>query len=292
MRSANSFVCIVVLALAAVVVGAACGDDSAASPCEGSAPCGGHGVCSDSTGEAVCTCDAGYAGDRCEGCEDGYQQSGDSCEATCTDGDGDGYGVGPGCLGADCADDDPGAHPGAVEVCDGTDNDCDGQVDVSSAFENHVDEPNESCGSPTTLSAVVLTADGTVTFSVGEEPTVYPGDDQDFYTMQLREPTDPVPGCLPMLNQECYTLTLALTRPAGGADFELCASTSDCSQQTCTTGDVLVLNWAGVCGFDDSADVFFSVRSAGPGSFDCAPYALSLSAEMAIISSTAQCPAP
>jgi hypothetical protein len=47
----------------------------------------------------------------------------------CLDADGDGYGVGPNCDGFDCDDEDPDAHPGAPEVCDGVDNDCDGTTD-------------------------------------------------------------------------------------------------------------------------------------------------------------------
>ncbi len=47
----------------------------------------------------------------------------------CIDADEDGYGFGPGCDGRDCDDEDPTTNPGAQEVCDGADNDCDGNID-------------------------------------------------------------------------------------------------------------------------------------------------------------------
>ncbi|MBN2498094.1 MAG: hypothetical protein JXR96_26120, partial [Deltaproteobacteria bacterium] len=39
--------------------------------------CNGRGTCDDAGGVPVCTCDAGYAGDHCESCDDGYTDYGD-----------------------------------------------------------------------------------------------------------------------------------------------------------------------------------------------------------------------
>ncbi|HYV85961.1 MAG TPA: putative metal-binding motif-containing protein, partial [Patescibacteria group bacterium] len=64
--------------------------------------------------------------------------------ATCVDGDGDGFvdcsggcTPGGGDVCGDCDDSHATVHPGAAEICDGLDNDCDGDVDTAdSGFQN------------------------------------------------------------------------------------------------------------------------------------------------------------
>jgi len=64
----------------------------------------------------------------CDGLIDRADPDATDCPV-CTDADGDGYATeGGGCGAVDCADNNPAVHPGAVEVCDGLDTNCDGVV--------------------------------------------------------------------------------------------------------------------------------------------------------------------
>ncbi|MBP7147527.1 MAG: thrombospondin type 3 repeat-containing protein [Acidobacteria bacterium] len=87
--------------------------------------------------------------------------SGDACDP-CTDADGDTWGAAGtpsfGCHGNDCDDDDPDVNPGAVEVCDGVDNDCNGIPD----------EGDAGGGSPCSTGLLGVCAAGTLLCDGGE----------------------------------------------------------------------------------------------------------------------------
>jgi len=63
-------------------------------------------------------------------CDGSIDLADPGCVITCTDSDGDGYSVeGGDCGEVDCNDNDASINPGATEICDGVDNNCDGNVD-------------------------------------------------------------------------------------------------------------------------------------------------------------------
>ncbi len=90
------------------------------------------------------------------------------------DADGDGFTVGQG----DCNDADPAIHPGAVEVCNRADDDCDGQVDEGVTATFFADTDGDGFGTPETTSAACTPPGGFVTNDQDcddTDPAIHPG---------------------------------------------------------------------------------------------------------------------
>jgi cysteine-rich repeat protein len=126
----------------------ACEDDV---DCSDGNPCNGPELC---TAEG---CALGVALD----CDDGDPCTADRCveDVGCgydpIDRDGDGHA--PASLGAcgdDCNDGRRDTHPGAVELCDGADNDCDGRIDEGSAPRFYADCDGDGHAAEGALSIV------------------------------------------------------------------------------------------------------------------------------------------
>ncbi len=95
--------------------------------------------------------------------------------AACQDADGDGYGspASTDCPhdALDCNDSDASIHPGATELCDGIDNNCDGQIDETfdAGFDCWIGDPpacvfGQEGGCCLTRGVKVCTDDHTATF--------------------------------------------------------------------------------------------------------------------------------
>jgi len=99
--------------------------------------CSANATCTNTTGSKTCACKSGFAGDgiTCNapgtGCK--WNCAGTNCVQVALDNDSDGHGT-TACAAApgdDCDDTQGAIFPGATELCDGIDNDCDKKLDMS-----------------------------------------------------------------------------------------------------------------------------------------------------------------
>jgi hypothetical protein len=88
----------------------------------------------------------------CVACPTPYEMRyGDRGVTRCPDLDGDGFWpAGRDCGPIDCDDTDPGVHPGAVDACNGRDDDCNGTIDSEP-------QASMSCGSSCTVEGLCVT---------------------------------------------------------------------------------------------------------------------------------------
>ena len=99
--------------------------------------CSANATCTNTAGSRTCACKSGYSGDgsTCNapgaGCK--WSCTTPGCAQVALDSDADGHGSSA-CAAApgdDCDDTQSAIYPGASELCDGLDNDCDRKIDLS-----------------------------------------------------------------------------------------------------------------------------------------------------------------
>src|SRR5439155_16955841 len=146
--------------------------------CNGTPDDGCQAACPDNDGDDYAVCSGGCQlpqGKQCGDCDgtntlvhpgapetcgngiddDCNGQHDEGCQAVCPDNDGDGYAVcggdcqlpqGKQC--GDCDDTNPLVHPGAPEICNGIDDNCDGQIDEGgdSLCNDQNDCTADTCG--------------------------------------------------------------------------------------------------------------------------------------------------
>jgi hypothetical protein len=163
----------------------------------------------------------------CEDCDDvsasvnpdELEICGDEIDNDCSgfiddlDADSDGY-VSADCGGPDCDDLNPNVHPGAAEVCDGVDNDCDGVLDPGDTVDADGD------GAPDCVDCAP------------EDPSIFPGNAED---------------CDNGIDDDCDGDVDAADADCGGDDDS--AGDDDTSGDDDSTGD----DDTGAIGDDDDA---------------------------------------
>lgn len=144
--------------------GGICGCAPAGTPCND-----GNACTVGETEDGACNCGGGVMAPAGTACDDGNPNTTNDvcngagvCSGTpCPDADADGFTT----CGGDCDDSDPDVHPGAIEVCNGIDDNCDGGIDEGFDLGapcgcGGVVVCNGSGGSTCSVSTVEICGDG------------------------------------------------------------------------------------------------------------------------------------
>jgi putative metal-binding protein len=241
-----------------------CQSDGKWGPCSGEVPPGdevcGNGIDDDCDGETDETC----------GCTPGATQACGSEAGECAPGTQRCSAEGEW---SDCA----GGQVAVAEICNGLDDDCDGETDESWSEDDY--EQNGSCDHAYSVGSVVQYGDPMV---LSQLSLFAPGD-EDWFSLRALEDSD---FCA--FDSECPELTVRVTPETAvdPDDLEVClidgacTNTADPSHVFCSHGAnwdagsgsyALSVCWDGDCGFDDSRDWRVVVRSTS-GNQACGNY--------------------
>ena len=176
--------------------------------------------------------------------------------------------------------------PLAGEVCNGEDDDCDGETDEQLADDAY--EGNDTCDASRGLPDAEEGGEPVAIVGSIYHGAPDSGDDVDWYEVTADEATHLL--CFPGSDQCGYHFLAEFAPPLGGSgeDWNFCIYEGDCGDWDATfcsdesTWDedagmhVIELAWDGICGLDDSRDLFISVQTP-EGVSSCEEYRLEAS---------------
>lgn len=162
-----------------------------------------------------------------------------------------------------------------MEVCNGMDEDCDGNIDNAIAYSANLMEPNNSLGGSINLGDV-FEGDPTRTFNA----MIYPLGDTDYYSFEAVEDNH---SC-PLGWDQDYKITVTLFNPVGPFSCHGQMVTLYNSAGAVIAADLgasclshtVEFKWDGECGPNDSREFFVKIEAHNESGVSCMPYALNL----------------